>query len=376
MAMAAGAAAGKGSFWASNAGQAVASTGMSMAAGAGAGLLSGWTSGKQQKRAHKYNLEYMEKQFQQSKEAAAINQQYAKDMYDYTSYENERKHMEAAGLNPALMYGMGGAAGGSASGGGQASGGSQPSTNPVSAGGQYGQMSMQAMAIMSEIAKNNAQANKDNADAEKKRGVDTENVKADTAYKQRLTALQDTVEKVLDSEWQINGATYFKIQKETDLLWQKTRQEVVAADVAEKTKDEMINQSILTTWNMTQDLINKVKQGALTDQQIEKLKNDMAVAWANVAIGEKSVTNEADRIANELFGIMGNLDIREKEFIKDCIFGGVHAAKEISGEIMNWIMRGAPKTFESVKQVIEKKFNGKGTPTGTREVIETVTGGK
>ena len=102
---------------------------------------------------------------------------------------------------------------------------------------------------------------------------------------------------MLDSEWQINGATYFKIQKETDLLWQKTRQEVVAADVTEETKNEMINQSILTTWNMTQDLINKVKQGALTDQQIEKLKNDMAVAWANVAIGEKSVTNEADRIA-------------------------------------------------------------------------------
>jgi len=45
--------------------------------------------------------------------------------WDYTNYENQRKHMEKAGLNVGLMYGqgggggstMGGGAGGSAQGG-------------------------------------------------------------------------------------------------------------------------------------------------------------------------------------------------------------------------------------------------------------------
>ena len=32
-------------------------------------------------------------------------------MWDYTNYSNQRKHMEEAGLNPAMMYGMSGGGG-------------------------------------------------------------------------------------------------------------------------------------------------------------------------------------------------------------------------------------------------------------------------
>ena len=115
MALAAGAA--KATFG-QTAGQAFASTIPQMAMSASGGIFGSIAAKKQQKRAHAYNLEYMDKQFQQNKEAAAINQAYAKEMWDYTSFENQRKHMEMANLNPALMYGMGGAAGGSASGAG------------------------------------------------------------------------------------------------------------------------------------------------------------------------------------------------------------------------------------------------------------------
>ena len=41
----------------------------------------------------------------------------------------------------------------------------------------------------------------------------------------------------------------------------------------------------------------------------------MAVAWANVALGEKSVSNEADRIANDLMIGMKGLDIKEREML-------------------------------------------------------------
>ena len=50
-------------------------------------------------------------QNQWNKEAAEQSQQYAKEMFDYTGYENQVKQMKAAGLNPALMNGGAGSAG-------------------------------------------------------------------------------------------------------------------------------------------------------------------------------------------------------------------------------------------------------------------------
>ena len=76
---------------------------------------------------------------------AAINQQYAlqagkqshqynQEMWDYTNYKNQVKHLEAAGLNPALLYGQGGGGGATAAGGnaiagsGQSAGGANTSS--------------------------------------------------------------------------------------------------------------------------------------------------------------------------------------------------------------------------------------------------------
>ena len=72
-------------------------------------------------RQQQYNKELGEINQGYAKEMAAINQQYAlqagkqshlynQEMWDYTNYENQVKHLEAAGLNPALLYGQGGAA--------------------------------------------------------------------------------------------------------------------------------------------------------------------------------------------------------------------------------------------------------------------------
>ena len=45
-----------------------------------------------------------------NKEAAAQSQEYAKEMFDYTGYENQVKQMKAAGLNPAILNGGAGSA--------------------------------------------------------------------------------------------------------------------------------------------------------------------------------------------------------------------------------------------------------------------------
>ena len=129
----------------------------------------------------------------------------------------------------------------------------------------------------------------------------------------------------------MNAANYIKIQAEERKIWEEVRKAVVDADVAEKTKDANIEAAAIANWKNILAGVESISRTSLNEQQIEKLKNDMAVAWANVALGEKSVNNEADRIANDLMIGMKGLDIKERELLKDWIYEGVHAGKETPG---------------------------------------------
>lgn len=100
---------------------------------------------------NKDEKERMELQNQWNKEAAAQSQQYAKEMFDYTGYENQVKQMKAAGLNPALLNGGSGSAG-------QAHG---ATVSPATAMEPMGlQVSLQAQQIAAQTALTNAQAEK------------------------------------------------------------------------------------------------------------------------------------------------------------------------------------------------------------------------
>jgi hypothetical protein len=106
---------------------------------------------------NKAENERMALQNQWNKEAAEQSQQYAKDMFDYTGYENQVKQMKAAGLNPALMNGGGGSAG-------QASAGAE--VQPAQAFEPMGiQMALQAQQVMANTQLANAQAQKTRAEA-------------------------------------------------------------------------------------------------------------------------------------------------------------------------------------------------------------------
>lgn len=93
----------------------------------------------------------MEQQNQWNKEAAAQSQEYAKEMFDYTGYENQVKQMKAAGLNPALLNGGSGSPG-------QAHG---ATVNPATAMQPMGlQVALQAQQTAAQTALINAQAEK------------------------------------------------------------------------------------------------------------------------------------------------------------------------------------------------------------------------
>lgn len=125
-----------------------------------------------EEREHQRQLEYMGLQAQYNKEQAKYSTELSKEMWDYTNYENQKKHLEAAGLNPALLYGQSGG-GGSAAGGGTAAGVGLPTSTGIGMGIQWEQMEAQK-----ELAK--AEAAKTNAEAAKLMTTDTENVKSET----------------------------------------------------------------------------------------------------------------------------------------------------------------------------------------------------
>lgn len=93
----------------------------------------------------------MEQQNQWNKEAAAQSQAYAKEMFDYTGYENQVKQMKAANLNPALLNGGSGSPG-------QAHG---ATVNPATAMQPMGlQVALTAQQTAAQTALTNAQAEK------------------------------------------------------------------------------------------------------------------------------------------------------------------------------------------------------------------------
>ena len=82
--------------------------------GAGIGLAGSLLGRKQQNEDQR---EMMELQAKLNQQQALYNQGLAKDMWNYTSYPNQVKKMKDAGLNPALLYGMGGQGGSTAGAG-------------------------------------------------------------------------------------------------------------------------------------------------------------------------------------------------------------------------------------------------------------------
>ena len=119
----------------------------------------------------------MDIQNRYNEQMAKNNQQRNKDLWDYTNYENQKKHIKNAGLNPALMYGMGGGGGVSANGA-QGQGVTQPTDRSVEMKLKQQGLGLQLASIASQVALNKSQAEKNKVEADKIAGVDTEVQKA------------------------------------------------------------------------------------------------------------------------------------------------------------------------------------------------------
>lgn len=142
----------------------IAGTAATSALGIGLGQIG---RNQQMKDQNELMNNQMNNQMQLNKQMQDIQMQ----NWEKTNYSAQMEQMKKAGLNPALMYGQGGAGGQLAGGsGGGASGGNAP-VNTLSQGMAVG---LQAGQQMANIELMKAQAEKLRADTEKTRGVDTQ----------------------------------------------------------------------------------------------------------------------------------------------------------------------------------------------------------
>lgn len=251
--------------------------------GAGMGLvgtLAGMNSQEQAMQDQwRLEKEKMALQAKYNKEQANYSQQLALDMWNKTNYEEQVKHMQAAGLNPGLLYSKGGA-GGSTAGAGTAAPVSDGTTQAVGMGLQAKQIAISQAQQMAETAKTVAETAKIS-------GVDTESVK--TSIKKMLQDIEaskagqtktEEETKVLEFTNWLNdakrnlvywedgeGGNYADMQAKLDFQRAMTEQYGLSKQEAEYIQDKKII-------NMLEKHLDEIVDGkvAVYHEQVEKAK--------------------------------------------------------------------------------------------------------
>lgn len=206
------------------------------------------------------------------KEMGKFNQELALDMWNKTNYEAQRKHMEAAGLNVGLMYGMGGGGGATTN---TPTGNVQGQATHIGNEAGMGIMAGQNLAMtQAQIDLIKAQTEQTKVDTAKTAGVDTEEAKGRIENLKQVTNNAKIQEHILawensikEIESNIAGATKEDIIGKVKAEYNKLIQEANIAEkqgiILEGTYKELIKQADLTSQKMGMELL---MQKALIEQ--------------------------------------------------------------------------------------------------------------
>lgn len=294
------------------------------ASGAIGGILGQIFGGMNDKRQLKQQRKLQQLQITGYKDLAEYQKGLDLQMWKDTSYPAQMEMLKAAGLNPGLMYGMGGGGGTTTGGtGAMPSGGDAPrgggeNVAMTGMGMQFGMMEAQRELIQ-------AQTEKVKAETTKTGGVDT--TEAETrieSLKQGITNAKQQeqilkIEKYLKQlEAQVQGKTIN--DRIEQILWLSER----AHNELEISKNEAFMSK--ATFNDKVDIIRREAIGALlrneateqgiemSKEQINKMAADIITAQRQATTGEKNA--ETQRLEYEL---------RQKFGTVDRIIGGIKA---------------------------------------------------
>lgn len=257
--------------------------------------------------------------------------------------------MKTAGLNPALMYGMGGGGGVSASGA-QGQGVTQPTDRSVEMGLKQQGLGLQLASIASQVELNKSQAEKNKAEAEKIAGVDTETQKAtmeniivqtaNEKVKKGLiyadTRFKDAMEEFTRGKVDEVGWNIKNLMKSLEIADKNIEATSLDNELKSKTMETNIKQAEETLKNTMADTLVKFSQGRLNKTQAEAIAEQVKQGWSNIGIqmaekeqGWQQLEQQAEKIMNDLKLGEKGLDIQQQNVIKDYVLGFGQMAVQI-----------------------------------------------
>lgn len=314
--------------------------------GAGLGIAGSILGRKQQNEDQR---EMMELQAKLNQQQANYNQGLSKDMWNYTSYPNQVKKMKDAGLNPALIYGMGGQ-GGSTAGAGQAGSVGLSDAKGMQTGIAMQGMGLELANLASQVELNKSQAEKNRAEAEKTAGVDTQvqqatmdNLIAQTAnekVKKGLiyadTRFKDAMEEFTRGKVDEVGWNVKNLMKSLELADRNIQATDLDNELKNRTMEANVKQAEETLKNTMADTLVKFSQGKLNQTQAMTLTEQVKQGWSSIGIqmsekeqGWMQLEQNAQKIMNELKLGEKGLDIQQQNVIKDYVLGFGQMATQI-----------------------------------------------
>lgn len=344
-------------------GKTVAKTGANMLTG---GLVNGIMglfggSNKAEKRQYQHEKEMMALQNKYNTQAAAQSMEYAKTMNqinfeqqnqmfdkqaEWNSAEQQKQRLKEAGLNPALMYGIGGEGGSSVSSGGGTGAQVQGVNNT---GTQAVMMGLQAKSIESQIALNNAQASKINAETEKteketeKTGAETESVwsgiellKAKTSSeeaKAKLTNMQTELTEAMREEawsnWEKARAEIAEISKIMEKLDKEIEGMGFDNEIKNKSKEAIIGNYFADLKVKGQQIIESNSKIKLNERQLNVF--DETIKDIKSTITNRDMTEETRRkaIDTEVNYMLYKMDLEGQQNVREWIYEGINAVSKL-----------------------------------------------
>jgi len=292
------------------------------------------------KRQLKQQQKLQNMQIEGSKTLTDYNAAKQLEMWHATNYGPQMQELEKAGLNPGLIYGMGGGGGASAN----IESGSVQGANAPAGGREIMDMMNNALQRKMTEAQTKvleSQAKLNEVEANKKAGVDTKvgeatiaNLTQDVTNKKAQEALTRVQTEAQELQNEINGSAINDIKGTIKYAMRKIYGEMQSAlaqgtideaTIKEKTRivqEEMI-QSVLKNALTKADIANvkadtaiKEKTPQVLDAQLKKWANEIMIAWDKLA-------NETTINSQNLRDAMGDSDFPKEltEIISQAVDG-------------------------------------------------------
>lgn len=334
--------------------------------GIGGSILGMATSPITANNQRKHQLALMQKQYEYNEKTAENNQERNKEMWDYTNYENQVKHAQNAGLSVGLLYGQGGGQGMSATGA-QAEGTSQPTDKGTEAAQRQQQIGLQMADIAATVELKKAQAKEAEAEADKKKGVDTDLAKSITKLNEALAITENMKTEEVAAKIKYWGDASME-------MFQSARKQAAEADILEGKKENEIQKSAYEAYNTMLQGLETISKINLNEEQTKAIGENLAIAWYNAGTNRMNATTAADHVTNELLNITGKLDIEQERLLKDWIYQGINAGMQVFEGITDVVkIKALIKSLaKGVKEVTTKTRSSKGKTIWQDETIKEI----